>query len=487
MRRLNLKPSILRCVYDAFVSLYALGFVFFINEYSIKDNGLYLFSLLLLYSLLLGLTGIYNKRKFASVTTKSLLIITVSFLLVSLSYLLFSLTSPAIQFVSIAAPMLILARVFLNVNNRFIRLSTKLSSGPRKVLVIGGAGYIGTHTIRLLLEKGYYVRVLDTFMFGKDPIKEFISHKNFSYIEGDATNVMALSKAMQQIDTVIHLAGLVGDPACAVDSELTLHSNVVTARLAKDLAIAAGVRRFIFASSCSVYGVNENVVDETMELNPVSLYAKTKISTENELLKVSVDDFNPTILRFSTVFGHSNRQRFDLVGNLFTAQAFNDKAITVIGADQWRPFVHVKDLARAICCVIEAPIEKVSGEIFNVGDDDLNRTIMGLASELTTAYESVFGDKVEIKNIEMDATDKRNYRVSFDKINSVLGFKCETTFNQGFVEMLINFKNGVYEDFKEKKYSNLAVTKELLSTFGSLENKLGKYTSLDALQNEEAN
>jgi nucleoside-diphosphate-sugar epimerase len=339
----------------------------------------------------------------------------------------------------------------------------------------------------LLLEKGYFVRVLDTFMFGKEPIAEFIKHKNFTYIEGDATNIVTITKAMQQIDTVIHLAGLVGDPACAVDSDLTVHSNVITARLAKDVAIASGVQRFIFASSCSVYGVNENVVDEKMEFNPVSLYAKTKISTENELLRVSVDDFHPTILRFATVFGHSSRQRFDLVGNLFAAQAFNNKVITVMGADQWRPFVHVKDLARAICCVIEAPVQKVAGEIFNVGDDDFNRTIKGLSTELATAYESVFGEPVAINYVEMNPTDKRNYRVSFDKIRRTLGFRCKTTFNQGFIEILNNFKNGAYGDFNDRRYSNVAVTRELSANFGSPEHASGIYTSLKILRNEEVN
>lgn len=482
-RMINLKPKLLRIAYDVSASLYSLIVVGLIN--GVDETWQQLAISFMVYIALLWVFGLYGKQKYASVSAKASIISLASFMTCIAGYVMFATMIIPLEFVLICSPLLFCARLFLNVNNRFLNLSTKLVNGSGKVLVIGGAGYIGTHVIRLLLNKGHYVRVLDTLMFGEEPVQEFMSNKNFKLLQGDASNVTALANAMEGIDTVIHLAGLVGDPACAINTNLTLHSNVVTARMAKDLAIAAGVRRFIFSSSCSVYGVNDSIVNESMELNPVSLYAKTKISTENELLKLSVDDFHVTILRFSTVFGHSNRQRFDLVGNLFTAQAYNDKRITVIGADQWRPFVHVKDLARAIYAVMDAPVGKVSGEIFNVGDDRLNMTIMGLAEELVSAYRDVFNTDIEISNIEMPPGDKRNYRVSFDKISSVLNFKCETGFREGFIEMLKNFKDGAYEDYKNKVYSNLAVTKELDVAFADIENQMGRYTALEFVKPSE--
>src|SRR5262249_7356476 len=152
----------------------------------------------------------------------------------------------------------------------------------------------------------------------------------FEVVEGDATDIMKLTEAMSGVSSVVHLAGLVGDPACAVDRSFTRHTNVIATRMLKEVAISMGVPRFVFASSCSVYGASEEEVEETSPLNPVSLYAVTKIDSERELQSLIDETFCVTILRFATVFGHSRRPRFDLVANLFTAQAFNDGRITVM-------------------------------------------------------------------------------------------------------------------------------------------------------------
>src|SRR5262245_51374526 len=191
--------------------------------------------------------------------------------------------------------------------------------GP--VVVLGGAGYIGCHTVDLLLKQGYEVRVLDRLMYGRQPIAEFLGHPRFELIEGDVTDITKLTSAARNASAVIHLAGLVGDPACAVDPDFTRHTNIVATRMAKDVAQSLGVYRFVFASSCSVYGVSETEVDELSALNPMSFYAQTKLDSERELLHAVRDDFFVTVLRFATAFGHSRRARFDLVANLFTAQA----------------------------------------------------------------------------------------------------------------------------------------------------------------------
>jgi nucleoside-diphosphate-sugar epimerase len=356
-----------------------------------------------------------------------------------------------------------IARVILhlgNSRNREIAAVAVNVRGP--VLVIGGAGYIGTHAVEQLLRNGYSVRVLDNLMYGDDSLSEFRNHPQFELLQGDATDIRKLTLAMRDASAVIHLAGLVGDPACAVAPEFTRHTNIVATRMAKDVAQALGVHKFIFASSCSVYGVSDEEVDEFAKLSPVSLYAQTKIDSEQELLSSSSDDFFVTILRFATVFGHSRRPRFDLVANLFTAQAVTDGRITVIGPQQWRPFIHVRDLGRAIVMVLKADPMTVQSQVFNVGDTRLNMTILQLAE----VVRKVVGETrtVEI-SVTDNAADRRNYAVSFKKIRDVLGFSAETLMEDGVREMLEHFHNGDYAHYRSLAYSNVAMTAKALNDF----------------------
>lgn len=332
--------------------------------------------------------------------------------------------------------------------------------GP--VLVIGGAGYIGAHTVELLLNDGQSVRVLDRLMYGRESIAEFTSHRNFELIQGDATDIAKLTLAMKGVSAVVHLAGLVGDPACAVDPEFTRHTNIVATRMAKDVAQAMGVYRFVFASSCSVYGVSEKEVSETDELNPVSLYAQTKIDSERELLSSGRDDFFVTILRFATVFGHSRRPRFDLVANLFTGQAMTDGLITVVGPNQWRPFIHVRDLARAIVITLKAPAPLVQGQIFNVGDKRLNLTILQVAEKVRDVCSRFREVSISVKD---DLQDRRTYAVSFQKIYSRLGFEAATLIDPGVEEMAAAFQTGQFVHYREQIYSNVAMTAKALAQF----------------------
>jgi nucleoside-diphosphate-sugar epimerase len=236
-----------------------------------------------------------------------------------------------------------------------------------------------------------------------------------------------------------------------------------------------GVYRFVFASSCSVYGVTDEEVDEGSPLNPVSLYAKTKIDSERELLANVRDGFYVTVLRFATVFGHSSRPRFDLVANLFSAQAMTDGLITVIGPNQWRPFVHVRDLARSIVAVVGAEPETVQNQRFNVGDSRLNMTILQLAEEVKRVASKHRDVKITVTE---NPEDKRNYSVSFDKIKRVLGFECETLMQEGIEEMVNHFAEGHYGDYKRPLYSNVATTAENVEAFHDPEQVAHLYAPL---------
>lgn len=358
---------------------------------------------------------------------------------------------------------LVLPRVFLNFDTRSKSglISTAIK-GKGPVLVVGGAGYIGSYVLECLLSEGMPVRLFDSFLYGKDSIAEFLNHPRLEIVEGDITDIMKLTEAMNGASAVVHLAGLVGDPACAVDESFTRHTNVIATRMLKEVAISMGVPRFIFASSCSVYGANDNEVDENSELNPVSLYARTKIDSERELLSLIDESFCVTILRFATVFGHSRRPRFDLVANLFTAQAVNENQITVMGENQWRPFIHVKDLARAVVMALKAKPDVVRSQTFNVGDSRLNMTIGSLAKEVQAI---VGADRNVDLSIQPNIGDRRNYIVSFKKINKALGFEASVLMKDGISEMYSEFKKGSYNHYRDAIYSNLEMTRKAVVDF----------------------
>lgn len=341
-------------------------------------------------------------------------------------------------------------------------MNKKNNTKKELVLVTGGAGYIGTHVVEQLLKNKFAVRIYDKFLFGEKPIEDLINSPDVEVVKGDIGELSKLIPAFQGVDYVVHLAGLVGDPACSVSRDLTLKNNIMATNTIKELAKHNKVKKFIFASSCSVYGSSEKEVNEQSKLNPVSLYAQTKIDSEKEILGDVSEDLHPTILRFATVFGHSRRPRFDLVVNFFTAQAYNDGTITVKGSNQWRPFVYVGDLARAIVKVILAPSDKVERQIFNVGDDELNITIGDLAS-LVKQVVKVDKNMNKVKiTVDDNISDKRNYFVSFKKIQNQLDFKAIMNIKEGIKEIHKAFSNKVYKgSYKDKIYSNLEMTKLL--------------------------
>ncbi|MBS1851722.1 MAG: NAD-dependent epimerase/dehydratase family protein [Acidobacteria bacterium] len=317
------------------------------------------------------------------------------------------------------------------------------------VLVIGGAGYVGSALLPKLLDQGYRVRLLDCFLYGDEPIKPFMQHPNLEIQRGDFRHVDNVVAAMKGMNAVVHLGGLVGDPACAIDEELTIQINLIATRMIAQVAKGAGISRFVFASSCSVYGASDHILNERSKLNPVSLYAKSKIASENVLLAIRDNGFEPVILRFGTIYGLSGRTRFDLVVNLLAAKALVDKIITVHGRDQWRPFLHVHDAARSVQAALEADSDSVSPIIFNVGSDEQNLTL-GQVGELIHAMvpDSVI-------HCKEDNVDRRNYRVEFRRIRETLGFQPVWKLEAGVQQVLDAIRSGKVTNYQDSKYSNV--------------------------------
>jgi nucleoside-diphosphate-sugar epimerase len=334
------------------------------------------------------------------------------------------------------------------IDNKFT-LSPATAQRISRVLVIGGAGYIGSALLPKLLERGYRVRLLDLMLYGRDPVKDILEHPNLEVVQADFRHLDNVVEAMQHVDAVIHLGALVGDPACAIDEDLTLDINLIATRSIVEVAKGQGVQRFIFASTCSVYGASDELLDEQSSLNPVSLYAKSKIAAERIVLKMAGPQFAPTILRFGTIYGLSGRTRFDLVINLLTAKAVTEGKITVSGGDQWRPFVHVDDAASGVVCVLESPVDLVHNQIFNVGSNAQNYTIEGAAKVIHTLVPTA-----TIVDMGADG-DRRNYRVSFDKIHKTLHFAPRWTLERGIQQVIDAFRSGQVRNYKDASYSNV--------------------------------
>jgi len=352
--------------------------------------------------------------------------------------------------------------VDLVIDSPAVGFGTKVNSATQRgtVVITGGAGYIGSLLVRRLLARSYRVRVVDGLLFGDAALAEARHHPNFELVVADFRQMAAIGPAFAGADAVIHLGGLVGDPACALDSALTLSINQdATATVAMACA-AHGVKRLIFASSCSVYGASDGLLDEASALNPVSLYAQTKIASEQMLLDPARSWPAPVIMRFATVYGFSPRPRFDLVVNLLTAKAVVDGRITIQGGEQWRPFVHAEDLGKALEQTLEAPLDLVAGQIFNVGSDAQNYRLAQLGEVIQAAVPSA--------SIETEAgSDRRDYRVSFAKIQDRLGFCPDWSLEAGIAQIKAVLASGVIDDYRDDRYNNYLFLRALLATNSS--------------------
>jgi nucleoside-diphosphate-sugar epimerase len=323
----------------------------------------------------------------------------------------------------------------------------------RTTLITGGAGYIGMLVAEELLAAGHAVRALDSLLHDQQGCAESLREQGVELLVGDVRDAGARAEALRGVDAVVHLAAIVGDPACARD-EPTAHAvNVIGATALIDDAATAGVERFIFASTCSNYGRMADPlvpITEEGELAPVSLYAEQKVAVERALLGLDPAPFAVTCLRFATVYGVAPRMRFDLTVNEFTRDLWSDRRLEVFGEQFWRPYVHVRDAARGVRAVLEAPVEAVAGEVFNVGDTAENYRKLDLVELI--GRETDRGEVVFVQRTE----DPRDYKVSFAKVAERLGYSITLTVPDGIREIIGGFEQGRFEDAFDGRYRNIA-------------------------------
>src|SRR3954451_4709331 len=314
-----------------------------------------------------------------------------------------------------------------------------------RTLVTGGAGYIGMELVDELLGAGHEVTVLDMLLHGQDDRALELRERGVTVIEGDIRDPVARGHALKGADAVVHLAAIVGDLACARDPHLAQEVNV-DASIA--LAAEAEVERFVMASTCANYGRMADPttpIDETGVLAPVSLYAEQKVAVERHLLATGT----PTCLRFATVYGVAPRMRFDLTVNEFTRDLWADRTLEVFGERFWRPYVHVRDAARAIRLTLDAPAGDVAGEVFNVGRTDENYRKLDIVEIIRRRV-----DRGKVNFVHRDE-DPRDYKVSFDKVRERLGFETLMTVPEGIAELISALDDGQFEDPWDARYRNI--------------------------------
>ncbi len=306
-----------------------------------------------------------------------------------------------------------------------------------KVLVTGGSGYLGSILSRKLLAKGYSVRILDNFLFGKDSIKDIKNNQNLEIVEGDIRDLSIVSKSIKNVDTVIHLASIVGTQSAELDPNTSIEINLMATRNIAELCKLYKIKQFVFASTCSVYGAQpDQLISENSEVNPLDSYGQSKFQSERAILQAY--DY-PTVLRLGTLFGASHRMRFDLAINLFIAQAINKEKITVFGGNQWRPFLHVDDAAEAFSFTVENNMEGIYNVVWK------NLTINQMAKDVQKLIPT------EIK-LSKDIVDKRDYKVTGSKLEN-FAFKAKKDIKYAVKE----FKTKIVHDVKnyhQNKYSN---------------------------------
>jgi nucleoside-diphosphate-sugar epimerase len=321
-----------------------------------------------------------------------------------------------------------------------------------KILLTGGAGYIGSTLTPFLLAAGHHVRVLDYLGYGGQSLLGVWTHPGFEFIRGDIRDREILRTAVADRQAVVHLAAIVGDPACSREPGLARSTNLDASLTLIAESQSAGVERFIFASTCSNYGKMKNTsqyVDEESELSPVSLYAETKVAVETALLESGrSEDWCPTPLRFATIYGVSPRMRFDLTVNEFTMEILTKKRLKVYGEQFWRPYVHVRDAARAIDLVLNSSPALVGGRVFNVGATDQN-----FQKKQLVAMIHPYAPDAVIEFV-FKAEDPRDYRVSFARITDQLGFKITRTVAEGIAEIVHLVRENVVDNFADQKYRN---------------------------------
>ncbi|MCS7250096.1 MAG: NAD-dependent epimerase/dehydratase family protein [candidate division WOR-3 bacterium] len=436
---------------DVLILTFSYSFVYFLSEQALPDF-LSLYFLIVFHLFIFSLLGFYTygrtyrgRYKFLLILSGSLFSL-LTFLFIGNYFSLFSLKIKPLLFGCFLSILLLsFVRLFLLLSNYFIYLEKKrariIKKPIERILVIGGAGYIGSVLIRKLLKLGYKVRILDNFLYGKESIKELYNNKSFEICEGDFRHINVLTEALEDCDALIHLGAIVGDPACSISDKLTIETNLLATKFIVQLAKSKNCQRLIFASTCSVYGASDKkFLTEESPTNPLSLYAKTKLDSEKVLLSEG-KELITTILRFATCYGPSFRERYDLVVNLLVLKAVKEGKIPIYGGEQWRPFIHIDDLCEGIIKVLFAKEELVNNQIFNLGDTNENYQL----KEIGKIIKDVCPEAELI--IYPDSPDRRNYRVSFEKIKKTLSFYCQKKVIDGVFELVEKIK-------KKENYSD---------------------------------
>ncbi len=323
----------------------------------------------------------------------------------------------------------------------------------KTILITGGAGYIGTILTSMALKKRYKVIAVDNLKHSKKKfLKKFLKKKDYKFFKCDINNSKNFEKILKKehVDIVVHLAGIVGDPASKLQKRLTKLTNLISSKKLFKICEKHNVKKFIFSSTCSNYGIfnSKKLANEKSKLKPLSLYAETKVDFEKFMMSQSTKvKMNLIIMRFATVFGVSNRMRFDLTINQFTRDLYNKKALDIFGESTWRPYCHVKDVSRAILSVIKIK-DKIG--IFNVGNSKQNYSKKNVINTI--------GKYVPLNNItysKQEISDKRDYKVNFNKIKNKLNFKTMYDLKYGIKEILFFLKNNKKDNFYKSEYSNI--------------------------------
>lgn len=326
----------------------------------------------------------------------------------------------------------------------------------KNILVTGGAGYVGSGLLRELLLNEYNVTCIDNLMFGRESLLDIWYNKNFTFINCDINNNEDLNRVFSKskFDAVIHLAAIVGNPACKLYPDLAIKTNWNSSKRLIEKSKSARVSKFIFASTCSNYGKMDNpeaYVDENSKLTPVSLHAELKVKFEKYMLSEMQKSswFSPTSLRFSTVYGLSPRMRFDLTVNEFTKDLTLGKELVIFGEQFWRPYCHVKDFSNVFITVLSSPNEKVAYNVFNVGDTNENYTKKMIVEEIKKVLP---GSKIKyVAKVD----DPRDYRVNCDKIKKELGFNISMTVPDGIMKVKRAIQENLIKDPENQKYYNI--------------------------------
>jgi len=323
----------------------------------------------------------------------------------------------------------------------------------KNILVIGGGGYVGTHLTDLLIKNNYLVTVFDLFIYGNFLIK----HNNLTVIKGDVRNINLLKNIVKNFDCIIHLACISNDPSFDLNPDLGRSINYDSFEDLVKISKDNGIKRFIYASSSSVYGVKlENDVDEKFSLEPLTDYSKYKALCEEVLLKYNNKNFTCCIVRPATVCGYSRRQRLDLIVNILTNLAFNTGSISIYGGSQLRPNINIKDMSNAYVFLLNQPEELISGEVFNIGFE--NYSVDTLSSLVVKNIKK----KIYINRLKSE--DNRSYQISSKKIQIKLGFKTNHTIEDAIIELIDIFEkkllidplnNEIFYNIKRMKSLNL--------------------------------